>query len=69
MKYEEISNEKPFMGLFNKECKKRDYYCKFHNVWLSSKDVERKKCFNKPTFDMISTYMCPYLFEAGVEND
>ena len=48
----------PRMGLDNKLCEDPKYWCRLHQVWLSEKDVERKKCRNKPTFDMIGTIEC-----------
>ena len=48
----------PWMGLYGKNCKSPVYWCRMHEVWLSEEDVVKKKCFCKPTFDMISTYRC-----------
>lgn len=48
----------PFMGLDNKTCKNPAYWCRLHKVWLSEEDVKRKRCKDKPTFDMIGTHRC-----------
>ncbi len=48
----------PSMGLNNKVCKKTEYWCRLHKVFLSEKDVEMKKCKCKPDFDMIGTHSC-----------
>ena len=48
----------PRMGLDNKLCTDPKYWCRLHQVWLSEKDDERKKCRCKPTFDMIGTIVC-----------
>lgn len=50
-----------FMGLDNKICKDPVYWCKSHKVWLSEKDVERKKCKSKPDFDLIGCSRCNWL--------
>lgn len=46
------------MGLNNKVCTSPKYWCRLHEVWLSEEDVKRKKCREKLTFDMLSTYKC-----------
>ena len=46
------------MGLDGVICKDPVYWCRLHEVWLSEADVERKKCFAKPTYDMIGTRRC-----------
>lgn len=46
------------MGLNNRTCRNPEYWCKLHQVWLSEKDVIKKHCKNKPTFDMIGTARC-----------
>lgn len=54
-----IANAKnPYMGLDNKICKNPTYWCRLHQVLLSEEDVKRKKCKNKPTFDMIGVHRC-----------
>ncbi len=50
-----------FLGLFNKECSDPKFYCRCHGLFLSEKDVEMKKCYHKPTKDMISEMVCPYI--------
>lgn len=45
MNYLNADTKHPYMGLDNK-------------VWLSEEDVKRKKCKNKPTFDMIGVHRC-----------
>ena len=47
-----------YIGLDGKICDNPKYYCKIHLVYLSDKDVERKKCLCKPTFDLIGTTTC-----------
>lgn len=61
-KYKTVDSNKS-MGLNNKPCLSKDYFCGLKRVWLSNNDVENKHCKCKPTFDMISTYRCPYLKE------
>ena len=62
--YKTIDDNK-YMGLDNKICKKRDYFCKSKRVWLSEADVKRKACMEKPyTYDMLSAKRCPYLVDA-----
>lgn len=56
--YLTASKKYPLMGLDNKVCNNPKYWCRLHQVWLSEDDVKRKKCRNKHTFDMISTYRC-----------
>lgn len=51
----------PFMGLNNKVCEKPKYLCRLHQVWLSVDDVKRKRCANKPTWDMIGVRLCTNL--------
>ena len=53
MQYKRADHRNPFMGLDNKICEDPVYWCRTKQVWLSEKDVTRKKCLNKPTFDMI----------------
>lgn len=55
----------PYMGLDNKICKNPTYWCRLHQVWLSEEDVKRKKCKNKPTFDMIGVHRCGCLERRG----
>lgn len=62
MKWKSIDND-PNMGLQNKECLFKDYYCGLHRVYMDTEDVRRKKCLCKPTFDMMGTNRCPYLKE------
>lgn len=56
--YLKADDKYPRMGLDNKLCTDPKYWCRLHQVWLSEKDVERKKCRCKPTFDMIGTSEC-----------
>ena len=56
--YKKANSEHPSMGLDNKLCIDPVYWCRLHEVWLSKKDVKRKHCMEKPTFDMISTCRC-----------
>lgn len=58
MIYKRADSRNPRMGLDNKECKNPVYWCRLHQVWLSEEDTVRKKCKNKPTFDMIDTVGC-----------
>lgn len=58
MKYLKASTSIPHMGLNNKICTNPVYWCRLHEVWLSEEDVKKKRCNNKPTFDMISTRKC-----------
>ena len=58
MKYKKADAKHPRMGLDNKICKNPVYWCRLHEVWLSEEDVIRKKCMNKPTYDMIGTVRC-----------
>lgn len=56
--YKKANSKNPRMGLDNKLCIDPVYWCRLHEVWLSEKDVKRKNCMNKPTYDLISTYRC-----------
>lgn len=47
-----------YIGLSGEECLTPAFWCRLHQVWLSDKDVIKKKCLEKPTFDMIGTYTC-----------
>ena len=58
MQYKKADQRNPYMGLNNKICENPVYWCRLHQVWLSEEDVKKKKCLNKLTFDMISTYRC-----------
>lgn len=51
-------NRNPFMGIGNKICENPKYWCRLHEVWLSEEDAANKKCFCKPTFDLISVRKC-----------
>lgn len=48
----------PFMGLDNQICRKPEYWCRLHQVWLSERDLQRKKCREKQDFDMLGTHRC-----------
>lgn len=58
MQYQKADRRHPRMGLDNKICTSPKYWCRLHEVWLSEEDVKRKKCREKLTFDMLSTYKC-----------
>lgn len=58
MQYLIADQKHPFMGLNNKICKNPTYWCRLHQVWLSEEDVGRKRCKNKPAFDMIGVHKC-----------
>ncbi len=51
----------PFMGLNNRVCQNPKYYCRLHRVWLSDGDVKKKRCKEKPDFDMIGVHLCKNL--------
>ena len=51
------------MGLNNMTCKDPKYWCRLHQVWLSEKDAEHKKCNNKTDIYMIDTRRCLNLVE------
>ena len=53
-----------YMGLNNQLCSDPKYYCKIHLVYLSDKDVAKKKCLCKSTFDMLGTQRCKSLITA-----
>lgn len=59
-KFKTIDDD-PDMGLGNKKCLQKDYYCGSHRVYLSEEDVKRKKCLCKPDVDMIGFHICPNL--------
>ena len=56
-----MSENIKYLGLFDKECSDPKFYCRCHNLFLSESDVEFKKCYHKPTKDMISEMVCPYI--------
>lgn len=68
MTYLTANTKNPYMGLNNKICKNPTYWCRLHQVWLSEEDVKRKKCKNKPTFDMIGFHRCGCLERRNNEN-
>lgn len=49
------------MGLNNRVCQNPKYYCRLHRVWLSDGDVKKKRCKEKPDFDMIGVHLCKNL--------
>ena len=51
------------MGLNNQVCLKPEYWCRLHQVWLSEEDVKNKKCFAKPTFDLLGVKKCTCIDE------
>lgn len=59
--YKTTSTKEKYMGLNNKVCKDPVYFCPNHQIYLSESDAKEKGCFNKPTFDLISTRRCPAL--------
>lgn len=60
--YKNVGNtQNVYIGLNNTVCENPVYFCKSHLVYLSAEDVEKKRCMNKPTFDMISTRPCNWL--------
>ena len=62
--YKTIDDNK-YMGLNNKICESRDYFCKAKKVWLSKEDVKRKNCMEKPaSYDMLSVKRCHYLVKV-----
>ena len=65
MDYIKANQKNPIMGLNNEPCLHPVYWCKSHEVWLSKKDVARKRCKNKLNFDCMATQPCNNL----VEND
>lgn len=67
MEFQTIQNN-PDMGLNNTICVQKDYFCKRHKVFMSKEDVAMKKCLKKATFDMMSTYQCPYIVKVTEEN-
>ena len=58
MRYMVADARNPLMGLGNKICRKPEYWCRLHRVWLSEDDVRRKKCKEKQDFDMLGTHRC-----------
>lgn len=50
-----------YIGLYGKKIENPVFYCRSHEVFLTSEDVEAKKCLCKPTKDMISTQKCQWL--------
>lgn len=56
-------DDNPDMGLNNKICEKKDYYCKTHRVYLSKEDVEMKSCLKKQSFDMLGVKTCSWLIK------
>ena len=53
--------DNPAMGLNNKICQNRVYFCNYHKVYMSQEDVDKEGCQRRQTFDMMSTYKCSYL--------
>lgn len=48
----------PDMGLNNKICTDKKYFCAKHEVWLSTEDVTSRKCLNRLSADMRNIYKC-----------
>lgn len=63
MQYKKAIKNKTFIGLYGRPCRNPKYWCRQKEVYLSPDDVKRKKCMNKPTFDMIGTVRCGSLEE------
>ena len=57
------------MGLDNKICMNPKYWCRLYQVWLSDKDVGKKKCLCKPTADLISVRRCNCLEEKDYDSE
>lgn len=62
--YKTIDHD-PDMGLNNKKCMWKDYYCTLHRVYLTETDVRDKKCLKKPDFDMIGFHKCGHLHKIN----
>lgn len=58
MAYKKADARNPYMGLDNKICENPVYWCRLHEVWLSEKDAERKKCKAKLSYDMLDRRKC-----------
>lgn len=58
MDYKKANATHPRMGLNNELCDNPKYWCRLHEVWLSENDVKKKRCKERPTMDLISTYVC-----------
>ena len=61
--YQKAIKNKLYMGLDNKICTSPRYWCRLHEIYLSQKDMERRNCKGKPTFDMIGVEKCRNLEE------
>lgn len=46
------------MGLSNKVCTDRKYFCTVKGVYLDDEDVIRKKCYHKFTYNGQTEYVC-----------
>lgn len=62
-KYLIADGRNPFMGLDNKICRKPAYWCRAHKIWMSEEDVGRKRCMEKPDYNMIGTHRCGSLVD------
>lgn len=51
----------PAMGLDNTVCANPVAYCISKRVYLSTDDVAKKKCTQKPTIDLIGAFRCNWL--------
>jgi DNA-binding cell septation regulator SpoVG len=56
-----------YVGLYNQPCRKPVAFCLSKKVYLSEEDIRRKKCRNKPTFDMIGEFKCNWLQPVQME--
>lgn len=66
--YQKADYRSPYMGLDNKVCECPAYWCRLHEIWLSEEDVLKKKCFCKPTFDMLGVRKCGNIERREVSN-
>ena len=67
----------PYMGIENKICKNPKYWCRLHQVWLSEEDAINRKCFCRPTYNLMFERKCncievkeynPFLYKGGFAN-
>ena len=65
--YKKADARNPYMGLDNMICKDPVYWCRLHEVWLSEKDVQKKKCKERLTLDMIEARRCTCLDDKRKE--
>lgn len=67
----------PCMGIENRICKNLKYWCRLHQVWLSEEDAVNRKCFCRPTYNLMFERKCncieikeynPFLYKEGYAN-